>query len=632
VLNHLDRAEKLKARLLASALIASAVSVGGCSVDTRRAPPSTEGQSAQLVTLSPLAAGGTGAEIEAAATAPEDGQWIRPAKDFASSRFSGLAEINAGNVASLEPAWTFSTGVLKGQEAAPLVVGSTMYVVTPYPNLLYAFDLAKPGPSVKWMYNPKPLTTAQGEACCDVVNRGPAYADGKIIYATLDNNVVAIDTGSAREVWRTKLGDINKGETMTMAPLIVRDRVLVGNSGGEMGVRGWLKGLDLATGAVKWTAMSTGPDSAVLIGSAFKTFYAKDRGANLGVETWPGTTWQIGGGSVWGWISYDPALDLIYYGTANPGPWNPEQRPGDNKWSATLFARRPGTGEAIWAYQMNPHDLHDYDGVNENLLLDIPWRGARRGILLHPDRNGYVYALDRATGEVLYAKPFVRITASDSVNIATGEIALNDAKEPRMGKVVRDICPAAPGGKDWQPSAFSPRTGLVYLPHQNLCMDEEATAASYIAGTPYVGMNVRMKPGEGGNRGWVTAWDPVAARPIWRIAEPFPVWSGTLVTAGDVLFYGTMEGWFKAVNARTGEPLWQYKTSSGIIGQPVAYRGPDGKEYIAVLSGVGGWSGAIVAGGLDPRDSTAALGFVNAMHDLPTVTPRGGTLYVFALR
>jgi lanthanide-dependent methanol dehydrogenase len=335
---------------------------------------------------------------------------------------------------------------------------------------------------------------------------------------------------------------------------------------------------------------------------------------------------------MWGWMSYDPALDLFFYGTANPGPWNPAQRPGDNKWSSTMFARRPGTGEAVWAYQMNPHDLHDYDGVNEQLLLDIPWKGSRRGILLHPDRNGYVYAMDRATGEVLYAHPFVHITSSDSVNTKTGELALNPDKEPAVGKVVRDICPAAPGGKDWQPSAFSARTGLVYIPHQNLCMDEEATQVSYIAGTPYVGMNVRIKAGPGGNRGFLTAWNPVSGEILWQIPERFPVWSGALATAGDVVFYGTMDGWFKAVDARTGAPLWKYQTGSGIIGQPVAYRGPDGKEYIAVLSGVGGWAGAIVAGGLDPLDSTAALGFVNAMRDLPTATQKGGTLHVFSIR
>jgi glucose dehydrogenase len=217
------------------------------------------------------------------------------------------------------------------------------------------------------------------------------------------------------------------------------------------------------------------------------------------------------------------------------------------------------------------------------------------------------------------------------VDLRTGRPTPNPATKPVVGKVIRDICPASPGAKDWQPSAFSPRTGLLYIPHQNLCQDSESLEASYIAGTPYVGMNVRMQAGPGGNRGVFTAWDPVSARPAWEIKENFPVWSGALVTAGDVVFYGTMDGWFKAVDAHTGKLLWQYKTGSGIIGQPTTYRGPDGKQYVAIMSGVGGWSGAIVAGGLDARDSTAALGFVAAMTDLPKVTNKGGTLYVFAL-
>jgi glucose dehydrogenase len=196
---------------------------------------------------------------------------------------------------------------------------------------------------------------------------------------------------------------------------------------------------------------------------------------------------------------------------------------------------------------------------------------------------------------------------------------------------VREICPASPGTKDWQPSSFSPRTGLAYIPHQNLCEDEEGIEANYIAGTPYVGMNVRMYAGPGGHRGELTAWDPVAGRPAWKLIEKFPVWSGTLVTASDVVFYGTMDGWFKAVDARTGTPLWQYRVGSGIIGQPVTYRGPDGRQYVAVMSGVGGWAGAIVAGGLDAQDSTAALGFAAAMRDLPDATQKGGTLYVFKL-
>ena len=565
----------------------------------------------------------------ALAAVGEDGQWLRAAGDYASTRYSPLAQITAANVRHLRPAWSFSTGVARGHEAAPLVVGDTMYVVTPYPNVVYALDLRAGGGTVRWKYEPKPAAAAQGVACCDVVNRGAAYAGGRVVFNTLDAHTIAVDARTGRELWNTKLGEINRGETMTMAPLIVRDRVLVGNSGGELGVRGWLAGLDLATGAVAWRAYSTGPDRDVLIGRAFRPFYAADRVPNLGVTTWPAEAWRIGGGTMWGWISYDPELDLVYHGTGNPGPWNPDQRPGDNKWTSAIFARRPATGEAVWAYQLSPHDLHDYDGINEQILLDLDIKGRRRKALVRPDRNGYVYVMDRATGEVLSATPFAHVNTSKGVDLATGQLSLNDEKTPVLGKVVRDICPAAPGAKDWQPSAWSPRTGLLYLPHQNLCMDVEAVETGYIAGTPFVGMNVRMYSGPGGHRGEVTAWDPVNA--AWKLKEPFPVWSGALATAGDLVFYGTMDRWFKAVDAKTGELLWRFQTASGIIGQPITYRGPDGKQYVAVLDGVGGWAGAIVSGDLDPRDTGAALGFVNAMRDLPAHTAKGGTLWVFAL-
>ena len=576
------------------------------------------------------AAAPTGARATASVEA-EDGQWTRPAKSYASLRYSGLDQINTTNVAKLQPAWTFETGVLRGQEAAPIVVNNTLYIVTPYPNILYALDLTRPGAPLKWKYEPKPDASAQGVACCDVVNRGAVYADGKVIITTLDDHVAAVDAGTGKEVWKTKVGNIDIGETMTMAPLVVHDKVLVGNSGGELGVRGWLTALDLANGKQAWRAYSTGPDSEVLIGQRFKSYYQSDSGKDLGVTTWQGDQWKIGGGNVWGWISYDPDLNLIYYGTGNPGPWNPDQRPGDNKWTSTIFARDPDTGEAVWAYQMTPHDLHDYDGVNEAMLVDLPWKGAMRKVLLHPDRNGRMYVMDRATGELLSAEAYGHINTTLGVDMRSGRPQPNPLTKPVVGKVVRDICPASPGAKDWQPSAFSPRTGLLYIPHQNLCQDSESLEANYIAGTPYVGMNVRIHPGPGGNRGVFTAWDPVNARPAWEIKENFPVWSGALATAGDVVFYGTMEGWLKAVDARSGKLLWQYKTGSGIIGQPTSYRGPDGKQYIAVMSGVGGWSGAIVAGGLDARDSTAALGFVAAMADLPQATSKGGTLYVFAL-
>jgi glucose dehydrogenase len=252
-------------------------------------------------------------------------------------------------------------------------------------------------------------------------------------------------------------------------------------------------------------------------------------------------------------------------------------------------------------------------------------------VALRADRNGLFYVLDRTSGEVLSAAPFGYVNSNRGVDMQTGRLIEAKEKAPRQGVVVRDICPAAPGMKDWQPMSFSPRTGLVYIPHQNLCQDLETMTTSYIAGTPYVGASVVYKAGPGGHRGVVTAWDPAAAKPAWVIKEHFPVWSGTLVTAGDVVFYGTMDGWFKGVHAKTGELLWRFKCGSGIIGQPIAYRGPDGRQYIAVLSGVGGWAGAIVSADLDPRDATAGNGFGGALADLKSATTRGGMLYVFSI-
>jgi PQQ-dependent dehydrogenase (methanol/ethanol family) len=558
----------------------------------------------------------------------QDGEWRMPAKDHASTRYSSLAEINAANVKDLRVAFSFKTGVERGHEAAPIVAGGLIYVVTPFPNLVYALDMKG---NVKWKFDPKTNPSSQGVACCDVVNRGAVYDAGRLYFNTLDNHTIALDAKSGKELWRTKLGDISIGETMTMAPLVVKGKVLVGNSGGELGVRGWITALDAKSGKRLWRAYSTGPDKDVLIGRSFKPFYAMDRGRDLGVSSWPSEAWKLGGGNVWGWISYDAELDLIYYGTGNPGPWNPEQRPGDNKWTAGIFARRPDSGEAVWFYQWSPHDLHDYDGVNENVLLDLVIDGKKRKTLVRPERNGYVYVMDRASGEVLSATPFAHITTSLGVDLQTGRLKYNPQKIPKTGVVLRDICPASPGAKDWQPSAWSPRTQLLYIPYQNLCQDAVSYQTSYIAGTPYVGVDTEMKPGPGGHRGEFSAWDPVAAKKAWTIQERFPVWSGALATAGDVVFYGTMDGFFKAVDAKSGKVLWQFRASSGIIGQPVSYRGDDGKQYIAILAGVGGWAGAIVSADLDARDGSAALGFVGAMRDLPKHTVKGGELYVFSL-
>ena len=580
----------------------------------------------------PLAPSGAKAPAFAQPTGEQaSAEWSMPGKNTALTRYSSLDEINTSNVKDLKVAYTFSIGIDRGQESAPLVIGDTLYVVGPFPNPLFALDISKPGAPMKWRYDPQQSPAAQGVACCDVVNRGPVYSEGRVYFNTLGGYTVAVDAATGKQAWRTKMTDYKKGETMTMAPLVAGDKVLIGNSGGELGVRGFAAALDKASGKVIWKAYSTGPDEEVLIGEEFKPQFEQYKGRNLGVSSWPADMWQQGGGTVWGWVSYDPELNLVYYGTSNPGPWNASMRPGDNLWTAGIFARDADTGQARWFYQFSPHDLSDYDGVNENILIDIDWKGSPRKVLVHPDRNGYIYLIDRATGELLSVEPFHFINSSKGVDMKTGRLIYNDEKRPGQEKFVKNVCPAPPGAKDWQPAAFSHKNGVLYIPHNNLCMDIKETAVGYIAGTPYVGAEVLMNPGPGGHRGQFLAWDPVAGKELWSIKERFPVWSGTFATAGDLVFYGTMDGWFKAVDANTGTLLWRFKTSSGIIGQPTTWRSPDGKQHVAILAGVGGWSGAIVAGGLDKRDGTAALGFVNAMKDLPKYTTKGGTLYVFSL-
>lgn len=581
------------------------------------------------MTLRP-ARGGEATVADVAELMEDDGQWVMAPKNYASTRYSGLDQITTENVRNLGLAWTFSTGQLRGHEAAPIVVGSTMYIVTPFPNILHALDLARSG-ALKWSYDPKPNRAAIGIACCDVVNRGAAYADGKIFYNTLDAHTVAVNAETGEEVWKTRVGNIHEGETMTMAPIVVKDKVLVGNSGGELGVRGWIKALNTATGEVVWTGYSTGPDEEVLIDhSFFRPFYDRYKQRDLGVTTWPPDQWKVGGGNVWGWMSYDPELDLIYHGTGNAGVWNPALRPGDNLWSAAIFARDPDDGRVRWAYQWTPHDEHDYDAIMENILVDMEWRGQMRKLLLRPERNGFFYVMDRGTGEVLSAEPWGPLNWALGMDKEFRPI-INPEKQTG-NRLARNVCPAAPGMKDWQPSSFSPRTRLVYIPQNLLCMHYEGTEANYISGTPYVGANVVMFAAEpDGKRGALTAWDPINQRMVWQIRERFPVWSGTVTTAGDVVFYGTMDRWFKAVNARTGEVLWQFRVGSGIVGQPITYRGPDGKQYVAVLSGVGGWAGAAALGILPTEDPTIGLGFPAAVPDLPEHTKPGGMLYVFAL-
>jgi alcohol dehydrogenase (cytochrome c) len=567
------------------------------------------------------------------AGAAADGEWTLPAKDYSSTRYSGLREITSENAGSLRPAWTFSTGVLAGHEGQPLVVHNTMYVVTPYPNVLYAFDLTQEGYPLRWKYRPNVDSGAIGMACCDVVNRGASYADGKIVYNLLDGTTVAVDAETGKEVWKTKVADIAKGETTPGPALVVKDKVIVGNAGGEFGVRGWVKGLDLATGRLLWTGYSTGPDSDVLLDPAFyRPFYEKEKGTDLAARTWPDDdAWKVGAGAVWGWISYDPELDLIFYGTSNPAPYNAEQRPGDNKWTTSMLARDPDDGRLRWAYQHTPSDNWDYDATQEMILVELPIGGSTRRVLVHFDKNGFAYTIDRTNGQVLVAEPFVDVNWATKVDLATGRPQIVPEKLTGASKgSVEDICPTLEGGKNQQPAGYSPRTNLFYVPTNNMCMDYATARTNYLAGTPYVGLNAPYKPGPGGNLGAFIAWDAVNGKRVWEIREKYPVWSGALATAGDVVFYGTLDGWFKAVDARDGKPLWKFKVGSGVVGNPITFTGPDGKQYVAVYAGIGGdWlllSGDVISN--DPADLRGPASFAP---DLARHTSQGGIVWLFSL-
>lgn len=559
-------------------------------------------------------------------------QWVMPTGNYANHRYSALDQINASNASKLHPVWTFSTGVLRGHEGGPLVIGNVMYVHTPFPNNVFALDLNDNG-KILWKYEPRQDATVIPVMCCDTVNRGVAYGDGKIILNQADATVVALDAKTGKELWHAKNGDPKKGETMTAAPLVVKDKVLVGISGGEFGVRGRLTAYNLKDGSVAWNAASVGPDDQLLVDPNKTTSMGKPIGANSSLSSWQGDQWKTGGGATWGWYSYDPALNLIYYGSGNPSTWNPVQRPGDNRWSMTIFARDADTGMAKWVYQMTPHDEWDYDGVNEMILADIDVKGKPVKALVHFDRNGFAYALNRETGELLSAEKYdPAVNWATHVDMQTGRpqvVAQYSTQHNGEDKNTRNVCPAALGSKDQQPAAYSPRTHLFYVPTNHVCMDYEPFKVSYTAGQPYVGATLSMFPPKGQNNlGNFIAWDANNAKIAWSIPEPFSVWSGALATAGDVVFYGTLDGYLKVVDAKSGKELYKFKTPSGIIGNINTYT-HNGKQYVAVYSGVGGWAGIGMAAGL--TNDTDGLGAVGAYKQLSNYTQLGGVMTVFGL-
>ena len=576
------------------------------------------------------------ADTDLDARMADPSNWASQAGDNANHRHTTLKQINGSNVGKLQVAWTMSTGVLRGHEGSPLVIGDMMYVHTPFPNNVYAISLKDQ--TYKWKYEPKQDADVVPVMCCDTVNRGLAYGDGKIFLQQADTTLVALDAKTGKEVWKVKNGNAKIGETNTNAPHVFKDKVYTGISGGEFGVRGRLQAYDIKTGRLVWKGYSEGTDAEMIMDPNKTMTWTNGKMAPVGkdssLKTWQGEQYKLGGGTTWGWYAFDPKLNLIYYGSGNPGTWNPAQRPGDNKWSMTIWARDADTGMAKWVYQMTPHDEWDFDGVNEMVLLDVNKGGKSIPAVAHFDRNGFGYTLNRVTGELLVAEKFdPQVNWATKVDMKTGRPLVDKKYSPGTTGPdvdVKGICPAALGSKDEQPSSYDPATGYLLVPTNHVCMTYEPFQVEYTAGQPYVGATLTMfpTPNSHGGMGNFIAWDPAEGKIVWSDREQFSVWSGALSTDGGITFYGTLEGYLKAVDTKTGKELWKFKTPSGIIGNVFSYQ-YNGKQYVGVYSGIGGWAGIGMAAGL--TESTAGLGAVGGYKDLAKYTTLGGSLFVFAL-
>lgn len=574
------------------------------------------------------------ADVEKLIADPKN--WAMQAGDMYNQRYSKLAQINTKNVGKMQVAWMFSTGVLRGHEGSPLVVNGMMYIHTPFPNKVFAVDLDTQ--KIKWRYEPKQDAAVIPQMCCDTVYRGVAYAENKIFLQQADSMLVALDAGTGKVLWSVKNGDPKVGAVNTNAPHIFKDKVITGISGGEWGVRGFLAAYDINTGKQVWKAYSVGPDAEMLIDPDKTMAWAdgalKPVGKDSSLKTWQGEQWKIGGGTTWGWYSYDKALNLLYYGTGNPSTWNPAQRPGDNKWSMTIFARDVDTGMAKWAYQMTPFDEWDFDGVNEMILADINVKGKPTKALVHFDRNGFGYTLDRVTGALLVAEKYdPTVNWATHVDMKTGRpqvVAKFSTAKQGPDVNTKGICPAALGTKDQQPASFNPKNQRFYIPTNHVCMDYEPFKVDYVAGQPYVGATLSMFPPPGDKHmGNLVVWDAGAGKIVQSKAEKFSVWSGTLVTAGGLACYGTLEGYLKCVDANNiNKELFKFKTPSGIIGNVFTYD-HKGKQYMGVYSGIGGWAGIGMAAGLEK--DTDGLGAVGGYKELRDYTELGGSLTIFTL-
>jgi alcohol dehydrogenase (cytochrome c) len=552
--------------------------------------------------LTPVALAAT---LGFAASAGAQG-WPVNGGDTGNTSYSAANQINTGNVKNLKVAWALQLGTLRSQESRPVVIGETLYVTSSHgPKNTFAVN-AKTG-EIKWRYSPEIPKDVDQIACCDVVNRGVAVAQGKVFVGRLDAHIVALDEKTGKEVWKTKVVDYQQGSAITSPPTVAGNVVVTGFAGGEYGVRGAIVGLDINTGKELWRT------------------HTVPMGSEKGADTWKGDSGKYGGGVVWNVGSYDPKLNLVYYGTSNPAPWSASVRGNDssdvgkftNLYTAAAVALDPQTGAIKWHYQFTPHDAWDYDGVNELVFADLTFDGKKQPVVMQANRNGFFYVLNRETGKLLGAKQFIEgVNWATSIDLKTGlpVEAANNSKRPGMKRKAADICPNLIGAKNWMPMSMSAQTGLVYIPVQNLCMDLEGIDAEYKRGQFYLGVNFdlgKVGPGSPG----IIAWDPVKQQRVWQSKEDLIYTGGALSTAGGLVFHGNIKGWLKALDAKTGKELWKFNAGSGISQAPMTYT-LDGKQYLAVVSG---------------RTLSIPAFFGAYGEKMVDASPEGGTLYVFAL-
>ncbi|HEX7214683.1 MAG TPA: PQQ-dependent dehydrogenase, methanol/ethanol family [Methylomirabilota bacterium] len=525
--------------------------------------------------------------------------------DTANTRYSSLDKINTGNVQQLRVAWALQLGSVRSQESTPILVGDTLYVTSSFgPKNVFAVD-ARTG-TVRWRYSPDVPGGIDQFACCDVNNRGVAYANGKVFVGRLDGHMVALDAKTGAELWKTQVVDYTQGSVITSPPTIVKNLVITGFGGGEYGARGYLSALDQDSGKEVWR------------------FWTVPGPGEPGNDSWKGDSWKYGGATAWLIGSYDPALNLIYYGTSNPSPWGGSIRGLDsgnygtmtNLYSSSTLALNADTGKLVWHYQSTPHDVWDYDGVNELVLADVTVNGQKTPAMFKADRNGFFYVLDRRTGKLISAQSYVPINWATGVDMTTGRPIEVPDKRPRFKFRAMNICPNLLGGKNWHPMSYSPQTGLVYIPSINLCMDMEGAEPAYKRGSFYLAFEFDLgKSGPGGYMSELMAWDPVKQQKVWGNKDALPWLGGTMTTAGGLVFHGDVRGWFKALDAKTGKQLWQFQTGSGVAAAPMTYE-LDGKQYVAVVSG---------------RTFSIPVFLGPIGKQMVDASPEGGTLFVFEL-